>query len=378
MTTHLPIHLDHAATSWPKAPGVVDAVLRWHRELGVSADRGDSGACRAVAAEVDAARTGLARLLGVSAARCAFTSGATESINLFLRAFLRDGDRVLTTAIEHSSVARPLVALRRARRLDLEVVGCDDAGRVDPQRMIDAMTAAPPRLVALNHASNVTGAVVDATPIVAAAHACGAHVLLDASQTVGSIPVAVGADAIAGSTHKSLLGPPGLGFLAVRDDLELAPQKQGGTGSTRALDEHPSTWPAAFEAGTPDTPALFGLSTALRWLATQDRDATRRKALAALDALRAHLVERVGLRCVGPSDGDARLPILSFVAEDLDPAEIGALCDLAGLRVRSGFHCAPWIHRELGTSASGTVRVSPGPFVSAAEVLRVASVLLRA
>ncbi|MBI5850801.1 MAG: aminotransferase class V-fold PLP-dependent enzyme [Planctomycetes bacterium] len=378
MTTHPPIHLDHAATSWPKAPGVVDAMARWYDELGVSADRGDSEASRSVADAVDAVRSKLARRLGMSPARCAFTSGATESINLFLRGFLRPGDRVVTTAIEHSALARPLVALCSEAGIGTVTVECDGAGAVDAQHVVEASRSTRPRLIALSHASNVTGAIVDVAPIVAAARELEARVLLDASQTVGAIDVDLGADAIAGSAHKSLLGPPGLGFLAVRDGLEITPHKLGGTGSARPSDAQPPHWPAAFEAGTPNTPAILGLGAALDWLAAHDAAAARRRALEAIDELRAALRRRPGVRCLGPEHGDLRLPILSFTADDLDPAEIGALCDLAGLRVRSGFHCAPWIHRALGTEAMGTVRVSPGPFVTADEVLRVASVLVRA
>lgn len=369
------VHLDHAAGSWPKADGVLAAITRWYAELGVGAERGDSALTREVANEVDATRGALARRLGVAPARCAFTSGATESINLFLRACLAPGDHVLATATDHAAVVRPLVALRRERGLSIDRIDCDAQGRIDPQRVIDALARRPPRLVVLNHASNVTGAVLDAAPLIAAAHAHGARVLLDASQTIGVLDVALGADAVAGSAHKSLFGPAGLGFLAIAADLELAPQKQGGTGSSRALDEHPHDWPLAFEAGTPNTPAILGLGAALRWLATHDAAAARRRTLAAVDALRAHLLEHRGIACQSPGDGDARLPILSFTSRDHDPAELGALLDLAGFHVRTGHHCAPFVHAALGTNAAGTVRVSPGPFVSAEDLFRVASVL---
>ena len=341
----------------------------------MSADRGDGSANRAIAGEVARVRAALARMCGVPPSHCAFTSGATESLNLVLSAILREGDRVVTTAIEHASAARPLVALRTRRGLDLEVVPCDAFGRLDPDAVARSLRSAPTRLLVVNHGSNVTGSVSDVRPMIEAAHAEGAMVVLDASQTVGVFDTALGADLVIGSAHKALLGPPGLGFVGAAAHVRLEPPKPGGSGSTRALDTHPDDWPAVLEAGTPNTPAILGLGAALDWRTGFDTHRSRLDSLRRLDDLRQRLESLAGFTTQSPTRGD-RLPILAFTCEPFDPAEIGAVCDAAGITVRSGHHCTPWIHRYLGTEAEGTVRVSPGPFINEAELMAVAAALV--
>lgn len=368
------LYLDHAATSFPKPAAVTAAVLRWYRDLGVAPGRGDSHRTGEVTRLVDQTRAALGRLLGMPPARVAFTSGATEGLNLFLRGFLRRGDRVLTTAFEHSSVVRPLGTLQRERDLTLRVLPPDRDGGLAPATVDAALTTFAPRLFVFTHASNVTGVVFDAAAFCQAARAAGSATLLDVSQTAGWFDLRVGADAIAGSAHKALLGPPGLGFLAVRDGLPVVGQKQGGTGSSRALAEHPADWPTAFEAGTPNTPAILGLLAALEELDAAAMPARRAAALAAVDALAAALSADPRVRLLPPPTGP-RTPVLSFVRQDLDPAEIGAILDQADIHVRTGHHCAPWLHEHLGTDASGTVRVSPGADVTATDILAVSAAL---
>jgi selenocysteine lyase/cysteine desulfurase len=370
------IYLDHAATSWPKPAAVLGAVHRWYAELGVSAERGDSGRCAEVRAVVDQTRRALGRMCGVPDRRVAFTSGATESINLWLRGVLRRGDRVLTTALEHSSLVRPLTALRDELELRLDVLPPDHLGRIDLALAADRLAADGYRLFAFSHATNVVGTVLPAAELCAEARSRGCLTLLDAAQSAGLLPLDVGADAVAASAHKALLGPPGLGFLAVRDDVEVRGVKQGGTGSSRAVERHPDAWPAAMEAGTPNTPAIFGLRAALALHSERAGDALA-QGLALVDALRERLRGRTGLRLLGPEDG-ARVPIQSFTLDDLDPAEAGALLAEAGIHVRTGFHCAPWIHQHLGTAASGTVRVSFGPGNTLADVDALAAALSHA
>lgn len=370
------LYLDQAATSFPKPAPVLAAVERWFREVGVSADRGDSHRSTEVRQVVQETRAGLGKLVGLPADRVAFTSGCTESLNLFLRGFLRPGDRVLTTAFEHSSLVRPLLALQRERDLELEILPPDERLGLTTEAVHAAITDFRPRLFAFSHASNVTGAVFAAEEFckVARAHDCAT--LLDTSQTAGHLDLAVGADAIAGSAHKALLAPPGLGFLAVRSGVPLLPQKQGGTGSSRALDQHPTEWPTAFEAGTPNTPAIYGLHAALRWLAAQPLGAAGLTALQRTNELQSLLAAIPRIRLIVPPPGP-RTPVLSFVHADLDPSEIGALFDAHDIHVRTGHHCAPWLHRHLGTAASGTVRISPGPEVSADDIRSVAAILAR-
>jgi selenocysteine lyase/cysteine desulfurase len=367
------LYLDHAATSYPKPESVLAAMTHWYRDLGVSSSRGSSHRCTEVAQLVQRARRGLATMCGVAASRVAFTSGATESINLFLRAFLRPGDAVLTTAFEHSSVARPLVALQRERALSLTVLPPDADGGIAPASVQRALLHARPRLFVFTHASNVTGALFDAAAFGELARAHGATTLLDASQTAGQVPIGGFTDAIALSAHKALLGPPGLGALCVREGLELEPQKQGGTGTSQALEMHPVEWPLAFEAGTPNTPAVCGLDAALGLLTPAHQRERYTAALLATLAFESELRENPRVRIITPTS--VRIPVLSFVHADLDAADVGAILDALDIHVRTGHHCAPWLHRHLGTTAAGTVRVSPGPFVTADDIRRVSAAL---
>lgn len=349
-------YLDHAATSWPKPPEVRAAVLRFLDDVGVSAARGDGARCAAAAAEVDAARLGIARRCGVPAERVAFCSGATEGLNLVLRALLRPGDRVVTTAFEHSSMVRPLLALQRERGLAVDVVPPTAEGDLDPSAVASALRAAPTRLLAFSHASNVTGAVFDAVTLCGLARSSGALSLVDACQTAGHLPLTVGADVLVASCHKGLLAPPGLGFVAAAPHVDLPAQKQGGTGSSRALAEHPDAWPLAFEAGTPNTLALFGLAAALR----RDAVAPSRldKANARLQRFLDAAARLPGLRFL-PAPAARRLPVAAFTLASYDPAELGAICAGAGFHVRTGHLCAPWLLRHFGAE-SGVVRISLG------------------
>jgi cysteine desulfurase / selenocysteine lyase len=366
------IYLDHAATSFPKPPAVLDAVGRWFREQGVSANRGDSQRCAEVAARVADVRARLGKMCGVPAHRVVFTSGATESLNLFLDGFLDHGDRYLTTSLEHSSLARPLRHLGERRALEGEVIPTDPEGRIEPRRFAAEMDRTPPRLVAFSHASNVLGTVLDARSICTDARQRGIITLLDASPTAGLLDLDVGADVVVGSAHKSLLAPPGLGFLAVREGVPLRVTRFGGTGSSVALDTQPETWPSAMESGTPNTPAILGLGAALDFIDERGRDAILEAELGLIDQFRIELKGRATLH--GTGDGP-RIPVLSFNVQGFDAAEIGLLLDAAGIEVRTGFHCAPHLFENLPHTAGGTVRVSVGPFNSASDVRELTTAL---
>ncbi len=360
------IYLDNAATSFPKPDAVLAAVMHWHREVGVSASRGSSSRCAEAAAVVDRARARMGQQVGMSKDRVAFTSGATESINLFLRAFLQPGDLVLTTAFEHASLARPLRALQLTAGIRVRVLQPDPDLGLSVDTVQRALDESRPRLFAFSHASNVTGAQFDAEAFCAIAKGLRATTLLDASQTAGHIPIDVNADAVACSAHKALLAPPGLGILACSANLELQAQKQGGTGSSRALDEHPQQWPHAFEAGTPNTPAIFGLDAALGLLSTTTQRARLEAALEATREFEVRLRADSRFRVFAPAG--PRMPVLSFTRKDLDPQDLAAILDARNVHVRAGHHCAPWIHRHLLTEAGGTIRLSPSPDVTADDI----------
>jgi selenocysteine lyase/cysteine desulfurase len=368
------IYFDHAATSYPKPDAVVAAVQHWYQNVGVSADRGEGPRTREAASVVQRVRKGIAKMTGHTAERVACNSGATEGLNLVLRALLNPGDRVLTTPFEHSSVVRPLLALRDERNLQLDVPTVGASSGPTDAALCEAIASNHPKAVVFTHASNVTGAIFDAERICNVARQHGTLSVLDASQTAGYLSLDVGADIVIGSGHKAIHGPPGIGFVSVHAALDLAPQKHGGTGSSAALERHPSQWPQAFEAGTPNTPAIFGLAAAMDWRAEQGEANLLHRALQRLGEIEAGLARLNGFRVIRPGT-QGRTPVLSFVHASYDPLEIGSVLVANNIHARTGFHCAPWIHEHLGTAVAGTVRIATGPGTSPDDVTALLAVL---
>ena len=361
------IYLDHAATSYPKPDVVIDAVARWFREVGVSPDRGGGPQTRGCADTFQRVRRAIAARTGHSPRRVALCSGATEGLNLAIRALATADTHVLTTCYEHSSVVRPLHALQPGRNLRITRVSSTD-------EMCRRLASGEGDLVVMTHASNVTGELFDAESVAAAARVRGVPMILDASQTAGYHRLDCGASVVIASAHKALHAPPGLGFVSAVDDLELAPQKYGGTGSSAALDQHPSAWPQAFEAGTPNTPAVYGLAAALEWIDGRGESALLQAARAPMARLVDQLNELPEVKIFHGADTQD-LPVLSLIHQRFDPAELGALLAGAEIHCRDGFHCAPWVHDHLGTTAGGTLRISSGPLTTASDIDRLVEIL---
>jgi cysteine desulfurase family protein len=372
------IYLDNAATSWPKPEAVYTAVEHYQREVGAAAGRSAYRDANEAQRIVDAARRGCAALLGAGdPARLVFGANGTDALNLAIHGLLEAGDRVVTTDIEHNSVLRPLADAARAKHIEVEFVGCDAAGYVDPDDVREALRRKPTRLVAISHASNVSGAVQAVSEVSRLAHEAEALVLVDACQSAGHTAVDVrelGADLLAASGHKGLLGPLGVGVLYLRPGLEaqLRPTRQGGTGINSAEDRQPPAAPERYEAGNLNTPALAGLAAATKWLGEQT--------IAAIAAHEAELVQRLvagltslsNVRMHGPAADQPRVAVVSFSVEGYDPQDFAAALDSSfGVQCRAGLHCAPRIHAALGTAASGgLVRLSCGWSTTAEDVDR--------
>lgn len=368
------VYLDNAATSWPKPEAVYAAVDSYMREIGAAAGR--SGYRDATEAQrlVDATRRECGGLLGVAdPTRIVFAANGTDALNLAIHGALRPGDHVVTTVCEHNSVLRPLAEAGRTTGVETTYVGCDGQGIVDPNEVRRALRAGT-RLVAVTHASNVTGAIQPVAEIAAAAHEVGALVLVDAAQTAGHIPVDVnelGADLLAASGHKGLLGPLGTAILYIRPglEMELRPVRQGGTGVESQLDHQPAEMPFRFEAGNLNTPALAGLGAAVRFLHERGVAEIAAHEAALASRLRESLKAVPGVRVYGPDD-ERRAAVVSFNVEGYDPQEFAAALDsAAGVQCRAGLHCAPRMHEALCTLESGgLVRLSLGWATTDAEV----------
>ncbi len=355
-------YFDHAATSWPKPTGVVDAVVRALTVGGGSPGRAAHRLGLEASREIYAARTACAAFLGARRSKdIIFTRGCTESCNLMLKGLLRAGDRVVVSSMEHNSVARPLAVLAR---LGVEVVrvAAHENGTMDPAS-IEAALSAPTRAVVCQHVSNVTGTIQPIAEITRIAHNAGAVVLVDGAQAAGHLDVdlsQLGVDAYAVSGHKGMLGPQGIGLLYLNPELEVDGLLEGGTGGGSETVEMPSSRPDRYEPGTPNTPGILGLGAAVAFLGGEGAAQRDQEQL-----LTQHLHEGIldigGYRVSGPAPGSPRGPVVSVVPDSGTPPELAAWLDREhGIACRAGLHCAPWAHETMGTRDTGTCRFGLG------------------
>jgi len=366
------IYLDNAATSFPKAPGVVEAMVRSLTEVGANPGRASHRMAREGSRLLFQAREACARLLGVpDPARLIFTKNATEALNLAILGRVPVQGCVAVSSLEHNAVMRPLRQLQAARGVRLLVIPFDPRGRPDPDRLREALGARPDLMV-LTAASNVTGGVTDLGEIAVLCRKAGVPLCVDASQAVGHLALSVaelGIPLLCFSGHKGLLGPAGTGGLVVAEGFEPAPLILGGTGSGSDSEFQPELLPDRYEAGTANLPGLAGLLASVLWLARTGVDQIQRREAALCDRLILGLRALPLVTVAGPGPGEPRVPVVSITVTDRDLGEIALELDRRDIAARMGLHCAPAAHRSIGTfAAGGTLRFSPGPFNTEAEI----------
>jgi cysteine desulfurase/selenocysteine lyase len=364
------IYLDNAATSWPK-PAAVNRAVADSLRLSTSPGRGGHSLSRKADRTVFAAREEVAALFGAAdSSSIVFTVNATDALNIALFGLISPGDKVVTTSMEHNAVARPLRALE-SRGVILEIVQCDAAGRL-PLPGLRTALASGAKAVVVTHASNVTGTLMPLAEIGALARAAGALFIVDAAQTAGVEPIdvaAAGIDILAFTGHKSLLGPQGTGGLYVREGIMVAPFRHGGTGSLSESDRQPEFYPDRLEGGTPNTPGIAGLLAGVRYVRKRGIDSIRAMERELTEDLLSGLMAIDGVDVFGPPPDEPRTAVVSFRVGNLDSGEVAHRLDKEyAIASRAGLHCAPWAHKTIGTLATGTVRLSPGCFTTAAEI----------
>ena len=366
------IYLDNAATTIHKPQTVIDAVTQAMRSLG-NAGRGATSGALDAARTIHGCRAKLARLLGCPRAdHVCFTLNSTAALNTVINGVVRPGDRVVTTVLEHNSVLRPLNRLAAEQGVTVEHAGCDANGVLDYDEL-ERLVTSDTRAVVVTHASNVTGNSVDIARVAAMAHTVGALVIVDASQSAGTAHIdmqTMGLDVVCFTGHKGLMGPQGTGGLAVAEGVDVAPWAMGGTG-VRSFDAlQPLEWPTRLEAGTLNGHGIAGLSAGLDFIDAQggvEAIAAHERALA--ERFLAGVREIPGIALYGAFDQPVRSAIVSLNVGDIDSAEISdALMQGWGIATRPGAHCAPLMHRALGTERQGIVRFSFGYFNTDEEV----------
>ena len=365
------IYLDNAATSFPKPPAVCAAIDGVLRTAAANPGRGGHRMAVEAARVVAQARQWLATLINAPEPRqVVFTLNGTEALNLALRGLLRPGDHVITSRMEHNSVARPL---RRLERDGVEVtrVAADGQGRVDPADIAAAFRPNT-RLVALTHASNVCGTVLPITEV--GRHCCERNVrfLVDAAQTAGIFPIDVQEqeiDLLAMPGHKGLLGPTGTGALYLAPGLVLEPLRYGGTGSQSESEEQPDLLPDRYESGTVNTVGIAGLGAGVQFILETGVETICAREQGLVARLLQGLAAIEGVRLYGPPPGEHRAAVVSFNIGQWDPNDAAAVLDESfGIACRPGLHCAPLAHETLGTLPNGTIRFSPGYFTPDEEI----------
>ncbi len=366
------IYLDNAATTMHKPQTVIDAVAQAMCSLG-NAGRGATSGALDAARTIHGCRAKLARLLGCPRAdHVCFTPNSTAALNAAINGVVRPGDRVVTTVLEHNSVLRPLNRLVAQRGVTVEHAGCDANGVLDYDELERLVTPGT-RAVVVTHASNVTGNAVDIVRVAAMAHAVGALVIVDASQSAGTAQIDMqdmGLDIVCFTGHKGLMGPQGTGGLAVAEGVDVAPWAMGGTGVHSFDALQPMEWPTRLEAGSRNGHGIAGLSAGVDFIEAQggvEAIAAHERALA--DRFLAGVREIPGITLYGAFDQPARSAIVSLNVGNIDSAEISdALMQGWEIATRPGAHCAPLMHRALGTERQGVVRFSFGYFNTVEEV----------
>jgi cysteine desulfurase family protein len=368
------IYLDNAATSWPKPESVYETLGSFLREAGANPGRSGHKMAVAAASAVSSTREKIAKLINAEEAdRVVFTANATDSLNLAINGLLKPGDHVITSTMEHNSIIRPIKALE-SHGVSYTAVRATSDGYISPDAIKKAIQPNT-RLIALTHASNVTGAIVPAAEISAVAQAANVLFLLDGAQTVGALPIdvqALGIDLIGFPGHKGLLGPTGTGALYIgpRVDLEqFTPLRSGGTGIFSEAEEQPMILPYRYEAGTVNTSGIAALGKGVEYVQNRGVDDIWAHEKALVSNLVSGLEAIDGVKVFPVPAATGRAAVISFTIEGWTPADAGAVLDESfDIACRVGLHCAPLTIDTIGAMPRGTIRFSPGPFTTSTEI----------
>lgn len=367
------IYLDNAATSFPKPEETYAFMDSFFRTHGVNPGRSGYDLCMETGQLVDDTRKLLTRFFnGTDPNRLVFAYNSTDALNLALYGLISPGDHVVTTTVEHNAVLRPLEHLARHAGVTVDHVPFDAAGFVDPDAVARAFRPNT-KVVALNHASNVIGTVQPVAEIGRRCRERGIHLVVDASQTAGKVPIDVQAmniDVLAFTGHKSLMGPTGIGGLYVREGVDVRHTRAGGTGVRSAQRMHLDEYPWRLEYGTPNVLGIAGLHAGVQWILTQGLDHVEQHEA----RLHRRLVEGIraipGVTLYCQDDLTNHIAVMIFNVNGFEAGNTGTILDVDhDIACRTGLHCAPRVHEQLGLDAiHGAVRFGIGPFNTDAHI----------
>lgn len=362
------IYFDNAATSIPKPSAVGQAILEALNKFG-GAGRGGHPAALEASRCIYKARVAIGKLFGCAPERTIFTSNATESLNIAIEGLLTTKDHVITTAMEHNSVLRPLYR-QQAKGMGLSIVDIDSKGNID-YKDFDRALKATTRAVVCTHASNLIGTLINLEYISSFCRENNLLLIVDAAQTAGVFPIDIekmGIDVLCFTGHKGLLGPQGTGGMCIRSGLSIAPMKVGGSGTHSYSKAQPAEMPEALEAGTLNAHGIAGLLAGVEYIKKTGLDTIQKKELTLTKQFREGVAAVKGVHIYGDTNRQ-HAPIVTLNVDSMASSEVGdILANEFNICVRTGAHCAPLAHIALGTCEQGAVRFSFSSFNTNKEI----------
>lgn len=363
--------MDNAATSFPKPEEVYRAVDYVNRYMGGNPGRGSNQQTVKAGTVILEAREALAKLFNIEdAMQVAFTYNITDALNIGFKGILEPGDHVITSSMEHNSVARPLFAMQK-QGLEWTKIAVASDGTLNLDELRQAIRPNT-RMICMLHASNLTGTIMPIAKVGKIARENGVFFMVDTAQSAGVLPIDVveqNIDILTFTGHKGLLGPQGTGGIYVRPDVNVKPSRQGGTGSLSEYLEHPDIMPDLLESGTLNTPGIAGLLAGVNFILEQGINNITKREQKLTKLLLEGLKEIKGVKIYGPKDSNKQTAVIALNVGDIDPGEVSAILDYEyGIITRSGLHCTPLAHQTIGTFEQGTVRLSPGYFTTLEQI----------
>lgn len=367
------VYLDNGATSYPKAPGVKEAINNFFDNVGSSVNRGSYDSSLEAERIVYETREMICEMYNYdNTNNVVFTKNITESLNIILKGFLRDGDHVIVSSVEHNAVMRPLVKLKQ-KGITFSRIECSETGEIDIDQLKKSITDKT-KLIVMTHCSNVSGSIIDLDLVGKVAKDNNLYFVVDAAQSSGVIDVdmkKLNADAICFTGHKSLLGPQGIGGFIINERMHPLVDSfiEGGTGSLSESEDQPQYMPDKFESGTPNIIGVYGLNASLKYINEVGKESILKHEMHLVERFLKGLLKFKKIKVIGKLNTENRLAVISVNFTGEDNSEIAhILSSKFDVATRVGLHCAPSAHQTFGTYETGTVRFSFSVFNTDEEI----------
>ncbi len=366
------VYLDNSATSWPKPSTVVKAISNYLTNYGASPGRSGHQFALKADREVFETRELIGNFFNVpETGHNIFTSNSTYALNFAIKGILKRGDHVITSSIEHNSVIRPLRYLEKELGIEITIINCDDKGNIDFKQLEDSIKNNT-KLVVTIHGSNVLGNILPLNKIGNICEKRNIIYLVDVAQTAGYVPIDMQKDKIdiiSFTGHKKLYGPPGIGGLCFKENIDIKAMIQGGSGSISEMETHPEFYPDRLEAGTKNTVGIIGLKAGIQFLQKKGIDKIRKDVGSITSYFINKLLEINEVKLYGPDANEERLPVISLNINNMLSSDLAYQLDKEyGIMIRVGLHCSPLAHKTNGTFPDGTARFSLGCFNTEEEI----------